>query len=175
MPTDQGVWNSLKNKLIGLPELLKQAIVVLQQSADISEDGRKSSGSITNPQYGAEDGDPEQGKLDKILAIVNESIRCLNQNRGLIPHFVFRLTEEGLITPDNKLLPVDLNRKKFLRNLSIKINVNVNCRRVTSTGFCNFRQQSPIVDLKRNFEFRLIHQPSDVSLDIFCKRNDSLD
>lgn len=156
--------------MIGLTELLKQAQIVLKQSAQTSEEADRKSLQL---QY--EDGDPAQGKQDKALAVVSASILRLNQNRGLIPHFVLRLTEEGQLTPDNKLLPNDINRKKFLRNLSIKIYVNINGKRVTSTGFSSFRQQSPIVDLKRYFEFRLVHQPSDVTLDIVCKRNDSLD
>jgi hypothetical protein len=162
---------------------MRQAQHILQQAATPEPAENPSlaatttvlSGTLSAPLKVTEEIEGQQKKLDRIIAATEDAVTILLRNKGLIPHYVLRLSEEEQLTPDNLLDAANLKRKLFLRNLKVKVYVNIDEKRVSSTEFFNFRPQAPIVDIKKYFDFRLVHQPSDITLDIVCKRVDSLD
>ena len=154
---------------------------ILQSTKEISSSPAASTTGLPSPvakepsTESAEEKEARQKKLDRIISVIDASVKALLRNRGLIPHYILRLTEDEELTPDNQLDAINLSRRQFLRNLGVKVHVNINHKRVTSSEYFEFRPQSPIADIKKHFEFRLVHQPSDITLEIVCKRFDSLD
>lgn len=156
--------------------ILQSATPAVVETSNLAASTTVLSGTLTAPLGRvSEESEAQQKKLDRIIAVTEDAATTLLRNKGLIPHYVLRLSEDEQLTPDNLLDADSLRRKLFLRNLKIKVYVNIDEKRVTSTEFFNFRPQAPIVDIKKFFDFRLVHQPSDISLDIVCKRIDSFD
>lgn len=156
--------------------ILQSATSAAAENPSLAASTTVLSGTLTAPLGRvSEEIEAQQKKLDRIIAATEDAVTILLRNKGLIPHYVLRLSEDEQLTPDNLLDAASLRWKLFLRNLKIKVYVNIDEKRVTSTEFFSFRPQAPIVDLKKFFDFRLVHQPSDISLDIVCKRVDSFD
>ena len=94
----------------------------------------------------------------------------LIQNNGLIPRYALRLTESGHVTQDNMLPPAELKRRAVLKAMCVKAVVKFNGRVVTSTDYHPLRVGSMSVDFNKYFEFRVLHQPSDVTIDLYTKK-----
>jgi hypothetical protein len=55
--------------------------------------------------------------------------------------------------------------------MKFKAVIKINGKVITSTGYSSIRIPQLIVDFKKQFEFRILHQPNDVTLDIYCKNS----
>ncbi len=116
-----------------------------------------------------------QAKLEKVLAIVTASTEELLHTQGLVPQYALRMTEDGALTPDNQLSVAEIKRRAHLSSCRYKVAVRVNGKVVTSTDYFKLRVASLSIDFKKAFEFRLFHQPQDITLDIYASKVHLLD
>ncbi len=111
-----------------------------------------------------------QAGYDRVIQVVSRAVEQLIQNNGLIPRYALRLTESGHVTQDNMLPPAELKRRAVLKAMCVKAVVKFNGRVVTSTDYHPLRVGSMSVDFNKYFEFRVLHQPSDVTIDLYTKK-----
>jgi len=111
-----------------------------------------------------------QAGYDRVIQVVSRAVEQLIQNNGLLPRYALRLTESGHITQDNMLPPAELKRRAVLKAMCVKAVVKFNGRVVTSTDYHPLRVGSMSVDFNKYFEFRVLHQPSDVTIDLYTKK-----
>jgi hypothetical protein len=105
-------------------------------------------------------------KLRKTNASVREALEDLMTNDGFMPHFVLRFTDTGAVTPTGDLSLVEQTRRKAMLNLYFKVNVRVNGKVITSSSYRPL-SKSLSVDFRKLFDFRIVHQPRDLSLDVY--------
>eukprot|EP01032_Pedospumella_encystans_P024095 gene24095-27262_t len=184
-------WNALKANLERTPALLKKAQSVLfqsetpvQQEVDLMNELPVESHGSSHSHHGAdspgamqvnEEHRAKQAGYDRVIQVVSRAVEQLIQNNGLIPRYALRLTESGHITQDNMLPPAELKRRAVLKALCVKAVVKFNGRVVTSTDYHPLRVGSMSVDFNKYFEFRVLHQPSDVTIDLYTKKFNSWD
>ena len=112
----------------------------------------------------------KQAAYDRVIAKVSEAVKQLIENNGLIPRYALRLSESGQMTPDNQLPLAEVKRRAILRNVRVKAVVKFNGKVVTSTDYYPLRLATLSVDFNRCFEFRVLHQPTDVVVDIYTSK-----
>jgi len=104
-------------------------------------------------------------RYEKICAVADDACADLMRAKGLLPEYVFRLADTGSITPTAQVNAEEQRRRKDLEALRFKIVVRVNGQTVSSTAAT--AMASPLaVSFKQYFEFRLLHQPSSLVLDV---------
>ena len=116
----------------------------------------------------------KENALNKVLLITDSAIGELIRNNGLMPQYALRLTEDGETTADNLLTEREVHQRNFLKNIKFKAVVKFDGKVITSTDYCPIRIPQLVVEFKKQFEFRIIHQPTDITLDIYCKNVSSL-
>ena len=105
-------------------------------------------------------------RYDKICAVADDACADLIRAKGLLPEYVLRLTDTGSITPTAQVNAEEQRRRKDLEALRFKIIVRVNGQTVSSTAATAMAFPSLAVTFKQYFEFRLLHQPSSLVLDV---------
>ena len=91
---------------------------------------------------------------------------------GLLPEYVLRLTDDESITPDSQVDPAEQLRRRTLSSMRYKGVVKINGKPVTSTPYIPFDSPQLSVNFKQYFEFRLIHQPSELLVDLYVRSSD---
>lgn len=86
---------------------------------------------------------------------------------SLLPEYVLRLSEDGEVTAPTQLSAQEIHRRRLLADTKYKVVLNVNGRSVTHSEPVELRFPSLTADFKQFFELRLIHEPSDLSVDIY--------
>ena len=87
---------------------------------------------------------------------------------SLLPDYVIRVSEEGVVTSDAHLGPAELYRRRLLNELKYKLVLNVNGKAVTHSDPIEMRHPLLIADFNQFFELRLIHEPSVLSVDVYA-------
>jgi len=73
-----------------------------------------------------------------------------------------RLTSEGTLTPASQVDATELQRRQLLETTKFLIRVKINGKCVTETDPYAVSHPALTVDVRRFFEFRVLHQPSSV-------------
>jgi hypothetical protein len=90
-----------------------------------------------------------------------------SSNHSLLPEYVLRLSEDGQVTAPTQLSAQEIHRRRLLADTKYKVVLNVNGRSVTHSEPVELRFPSLTADFKQFFELRLIHEPTDLSVDIY--------
>jgi hypothetical protein len=171
-------WANLKQSLLATPGLLKRAQELLfrpevaeedevfherpLESARGSEFGGSQVAIVASEQQRA-----KQASLARVISVVTSAVEKLVENNGVIPKYVLRLSETGQVTPENQITPGELKRRAVLKNTRVRAVVKINGRVVTSTAHHTLKASTLSVDFNRSFEFRVVHQPMTVTVDLF--------
>jgi CC2D2A N-terminal C2 domain len=86
---------------------------------------------------------------------------------SLLPEYVLRLSEDGQVTAPTQLSAQEIHRRRLLADTKYKVVLIVNGRAVTHSEPVELRFPSLTADFKQFFELRLIHEPTDLSVDIY--------
>jgi hypothetical protein len=81
---------------------------------------------------------------------------------------MYTVSEEGQVTPDQQLASPELFRRRLLNELKFKAVLIVNGRVITHSEPTEIHHPSLIANFNQYFELRLIHEPTDVSIDIYA-------
>mgnify|MGYP005992880053 CR=1 FL=1 len=179
--TDTGeFWLKLKQNLQSTPQLLKNAQEIIFKSTFEEENDENSyEKPLESARLGSEFGGSQvamvvnekqrskQMELKKVVTIITSCIQKLIDNNGIIPNYVLRLTETGTLTPENQLIPGELKRRSLLKNIKIRAIVKINGKTITSTELYSLKSTTLSVDFNRYFEFRVLHQPMSVTVDLY--------
>ena len=168
-------WDMLQSNLRKVPALMKQAQVVLfpddqDDGDDNHSETASNNGSVRSKfsrgnslavgsEYEGHQSSLHRGEgailkqagLDKVVKGVSMAVQELVDSRGVIPQFALRLSEEGLLTPENQLPPAELKRRAFLKNVRLKAVLRINGRTVTTTDYYSFRNSTLSVDFNKYF------------------------
>lgn len=128
----------------------------MQQAGDnIAELLRGSTGSTG-------EGDEGHPNLDTLLD------KNASSSSSLLPEYIIRVSDEGQLTSDQQLTPAELFRRRLLSELKYKVVLIVNGRVITHSDPTEILHPSLIANFNQYFELRLIHEPTDVSIDIYA-------
>jgi hypothetical protein len=92
----------------------------------------------------------------------------LASTKTLYPEYVVRLSEDGDTTPESQLDSEELNRRSLLQQTSFKCVLKLNGKVVTETKSYNMSVNTLTVDVLQYFEFRVLHQPDSIYVDIYA-------
>ena len=88
-------------------------------------------------------------------------------SHSLLPEYVLRLSEDGQVTAPTQLSAQEMHRRRLLADTKYKVVLNVNGRAVTHSEPVDLRLPTLTADFKQYFELRLIHEPTELSVDIY--------
>ena len=110
--------------------------------------------------------DEQRERYQKICSSAETACADLLRLKGLMPEYVLRLSDTGSVTPTAQVGADEQKRRKELEALQFKVVVRVNSQVVTASSPVHVSFPSLSVDFKQYFEFRLLHQPSSLLLDV---------
>lgn len=178
-------WNNLKKNLQETPNLLKRAQEILfkEVSSEEEEVAERPPDTARGSEFGGsqvairanEEQRARQAALNRVITVVSGAVDQLVLNNGLIPRFALRLSETGTVTPDNQITVAELKRRATLKNIRVKAVLKFNGKVVTSTDYHSIKLATMSVDFNKYFEFRVLHQPTDVTLDIYTSKVNAWD
>ena len=85
---------------------------------------------------------------------------------SLLPEYILRFSEDSLVTTNQHLGPAEIYRRRLLNELKYKLILNVNGQPVTHSEPVELRHPLLMADFNQFFELRLIHEPSELSVDV---------
>lgn len=188
---DSALWSSLSRALTGIPALVRRAQDVLlandklavdtagtaTTSASTIEPGGKNMIKLS-PRGAAKaleaksDKTPRSRQLEvrnrytRIFEATQSASTDLLKRKGLAPEYVLRLSDTGSITPTAQVNAEEQRRRKAIEQLQFKVTVMVNGVAVTQSNVASLSFPSLSVDFKQFFEFRLLHQPTSLALEV---------
>jgi hypothetical protein len=175
-------WNALKKSLQAAPQLVRSAQDILfKEDSAVAEDAEDAAeqdrpppdtarGSVGGSQVAIVANEQQRSKqaaLARVVKVVSHAVDRLVENGGVIPKYALRLSETGQQTPENQLDAAELKRRAVLRNMRLRAVVKINGKVVTSTLHHTLKPATLSVEFNRCFEFRVLHQPMSVTVDLF--------
>ena len=88
-------------------------------------------------------------------------------SHSLLPEYVIRVTEDGQVDTDTRLNNTEIYRRRLLGDIRYKVVLNVNGKSLTHSESMHLNHPSLSVDFNQNYELRLIHEATDLSIDIY--------
>jgi len=180
-------WATFQASLLDTPRLLEEAQrIIFQDNVKIAriddeavllnpQDSPRGS-EFSAPQLALKASDEQLNKqiaLARIVSAIKEFVQTLVDSNGLIPQYALRLTEDCAITPDNQLPALEAKRRAYLRNTRLKAVLKVNGTTVTATEYRPLSTPSMSCEFNQFFEFKIFHQPREISFDLYSGRTDS--
>ena len=107
---------------------------------------------------------------NKVNQVVEQCINELNRYKSLQPEFVLRLTDQYAMSTDQAVDVVEGKRRKMLEELRFKVVLKVNDTVITNT-IAKLEYPSLYCEFNKKFDFRVINQPQNVSVDIYTFYN----
>jgi hypothetical protein len=107
-----------------------------------------------------------RARYQRVAEVATVACSDLLKCRGLVPEYALRLSDSGSVTPTAQVPPEEQRRRRELEALTFKVAVRVNGVLVTQTTPAKLSFPSLMVEFRQYFEFRLLHQPTSVSLDV---------
>ena len=92
-----------------------------------------------------------------------------------LPHsqpteYILRLSEDNSVTADSQVPPLEAERRRLLLDLRFKVILNVNGKPITQSDISHVQHPSLLANFNQYFELRLLHEPSEVSFDVYTVR-----
>ncbi len=107
---------------------------------------------------------------NKVNLLVEQCINELTRYKSLQPEFVLRLTDQYAISTDQAVDAVEGKRRKMLEELRFKVVLKVNDTVITHT-IAKLEYPALYCEFNKKFDFRVINQPQNVSVDIYTFYN----
>jgi hypothetical protein len=85
----------------------------------------------------------------------------------LAPDYVIRVSDEGTVTPTNQVDPTEQLRRHLLRQMTFKIALQVNGKRITESAVFQLEHPTLMGTMNQFFELRVVHQPRDISAEVY--------
>lgn len=159
-------WKRLCQDLHTVPTLLQDMQGIIFR--DIINESNEPSVGSSDARYALSQAEKRRElreKLDKTVEMMKVIVKELIDSGGLLPHFIFRLSDEGFITPDNQLSSAEYRRKLLLSRLAMKVSIRLDGKLISSTGFYPL-SSTFTVNFRSAFEFRLLHQPQNLMIEV---------
>lgn len=175
---DREVWDEFCEELDKLPGRMKMAKKLLWQhkQSQLQEEAKEkeaqdgnASAQSTVPFTSEPEGD------DRIIKLVEEACYDIVRSTGILPFYAMQLSEGETITPESLLPSYEIKRRRFILNLKFKLVVKVNGQVVTTSPYLPIHYPSYLLDIRSLLEIRLMRQPKELSIDIYCKPMTFLD
>jgi hypothetical protein len=133
-----------------------------------SATARSPSGrAITSAGTKAEELRNKYIKAKSHLIPVSSQIESI---KTVYPDYVLRLSEDGEATPqsqvDNDI--EESNRRSLMQKTQFKCVIRLNNKVITETKECSLNHSTLTVDVQQYFEFRVLHQPDSLFVDIYA-------
>ena len=172
------IWSHICGVLLpNLPDLIAKARAMVQSSDSKGEtDGGEADEGMS--RQSSEKMLIEQRKKDDLKSdgILKECISLLSskseQRRGIVPDFVFQLTDDGPITTDNACVPDEAARRKAISALKIKARLVMSnlaaSAHQSSTDYVNVSFPGFELDFNHIFQISLLHEPTRVHLELYA-------
>lgn len=109
-------------------------------------------------------------KDSKIRTLLERAAGELRQCDGLLPEYVWRLSDDEPVTSDENVPPTELQRRHELASTVFRVDIKLNGKVVTSTHYSALSPTSLSADFRQYFEFRVVHQPSEIVADIYSRQ-----
>ena len=175
--------SSRSNSVIGMSKsgrdlIKKNSMRMSRSQVDLNPQG----GSVPLEPLGGEE-DKHNNYIAQTLPTAIENIEDLQRDipnndsnndsqqpgsHSLLPEYVIRVTEDGQVDTDTRLNNTEIYRRRLLSDMRYKVVLNVNGKAVTHSESMHLSHPSLCVDFNQNFELRLIHEATDLSIDIYA-------
>lgn len=94
----------------------------------------------------------------------------IENTKTVYPEYVLRLSEDGEATPqsqvDNDI--EESSRRSVMQKTQFKCVIRLNNKAITETKECTLSHSTLTVDIQQYFEFRVLHQPDSLFVDIYA-------
>lgn len=94
----------------------------------------------------------------------------IENTKTVYPDYVLRLSEDGEATPQSQIDndPEESGRRNTMHRTQFKCVIVVNDRVITETKECTVNHSTLTVDFHQYFEFRVLHQPDTIFVDVYA-------
>lgn len=173
----QNHWKQLHIRLHQLPKLMDlaygQSHAPESQPSKLSSSNLRSSSITRQNSVAAKpiDGfDKLQNSHKEALKIIEAIVEHLTgmDDSSLLPDVVFTVTNTGTCTVDTQLPGSELERRRKLRRVKVRVLLKVNGQVLASSTPQLLQWPSLKVDIGRMFEMRVLHEPSEAVFEVYA-------
>ena len=107
----------------------------------------------------------------KVRELVDSSVHTLIRMRGLVPEYVWRLSDDGATTADNLINAAEHRRRQLINSTRFKAEIHINGKTMTQSHYAALNSTNMQVEFRQYFEMRVLNQPKDISIHLYM--NDS--
>ena len=170
-------WNALHAKLRLLPPMLGALFDLMhapdddqqqkpQSSLSKAPMARQNSTSI-RPTDGFDKAKSAHSRALQALERIAHDLMTYDSNT-LIPAVVFTVTSSGTCTPDVQVPLGEIDRRRKLRRVKIRVMLKVNGQVLASSSPQLLQWPALKVDISRMFELRVLHEPREAVFEVYA-------